>query len=138
MESWVVTAADGSDIVVTGTDDIEFATAEEYEAYIETEKAALQAAIDAGTISVETYYKSIQAMEDTLAGIQDGTVMAALPTEDENGVVNSIVVSTAKAFVFDGCEIHYAAEDDGSLTAEVGEKSYSVTVSTSDSTETVE
>lgn len=137
-EDIVVTAADGSDIVVTGTDDIEFATAEEYEAYIETEKAALQAAIDAGTISVETYYKSIQAMEDTLAGIQDGTMMAALPTEDENGVVSSIVVSTAKAFVFDGCEIHYAAEDDGSLTAEVGEKSYSVTVSTSGGTETVE
>lgn len=116
MEDVTVSVNDGSSPVVTGFDQLEFFTADEYAGYIEEQKVALLAEIDEGKLSQETYDMTIHDMEETLAGLRDGTVKAAKPFEGEDGAETMIVMTTAKAMDAVGYEIKYAAEEDGTFT----------------------
>ena len=73
---------DGEEITLRpkpeGGEALEFATEEELAAYAEAERANLQADLDRGTISRETYDKSIRDLEEALQGVRDGTLAAAI------------------------------------------------------------
>lgn len=81
------------------------ATEEEFEAYMASETARLQALVDAGEFSRENLEKEMQEMEETLQGLRDGTLTVYLL---ENG---GVFTSTAPA---EG--VHYEITEDGVST----------------------
>lgn len=75
------TAEGGELIIRPGTgdgEDIRFETAESFAAYVEEEKTRLREELEAGTLSQENYEKSVRDLEETLAGVRDGTLAAAV------------------------------------------------------------
>ena len=73
--------ADGEEITLRpkdGDETLDFASEEELAAYVEAEKASLQADLDRGTISRETYDKSLQELEEALEGVRNGALAAAI------------------------------------------------------------
>lgn len=58
--------------------DIRFETAESFAAYVDEEKARLREELEAGILSQETYEKSVQDLEEALAGVRDGSLAAAV------------------------------------------------------------
>ncbi len=74
---------DGEELLITPKQPedgkaLSFATEEELAAYAGAEKAGLQADLDKGTISRETYDKSIQDLEEAQEGVRNGTLAAAI------------------------------------------------------------
>lgn len=134
-----VTVDDGAkaygSVVVTRTDngsvddlvtslayyDLEFFTAEEYEAYIEEQKVEMQKQIEAGVLSQETYDKTLRDLQDVLAGIRNGSTMAAKPVESADGSFTEYVVSTPDAANAAGLDIHYTVETDGALSVAISD-----------------
>lgn len=86
---------------------LEFASEEELAAYVEAEKASLQADLDKGAISRETYDKSLRDLEEALQGVRDGTLAAAIL--EDGGLVAATPAEGA----------HFEAAEDG-VTAVVG------------------
>lgn len=57
---------------------VQFETAESFAAYVEAEKRHLQEELEAGSLSQENYDKSVQDLDEALAGVLDGTLAAAI------------------------------------------------------------
>ena len=87
-------------------------TADEYQVYMDQEIAAMKEQVKAGTLSQGNYDKTVQEMEDTLAGLKDGTLLAAkLP----NGGIS--VMTAPQQAADDGLDVIYRATDDGLAAA---------------------
>lgn len=73
---------DGTEITLrpkTGDEQgLQFETAENFAAYVEAEKAHLREELEAGTLSQENYDKSVRELEEALAGVESGTLAAAI------------------------------------------------------------
>lgn len=123
-----VTVCDESSLGVLGfSEKLSLFTAEEYAAYLEEQKVALLAEIEAGNLSQETYDMTIREMEEVLAGIKDGSLMAAKPIEAEDGGTMEIVMSTPDAAEAEGYSVNYQVEADGTVSASIGEQVYTLT-----------
>lgn len=93
----------------TGLDNM---SVEEYQAYMDQEMASMKEQVKAGTLSQKNYDKAVQEMEDTLAGLKDGTLAAAkLP----NGGIS--VMTAPQQAAGDGLDVSYRATEDGLATA---------------------
>lgn len=125
-ECMIVSVANEADCVITGADDLEFYTAEEYAAYLEEQKVALLDEIEAGRLSQETYDMTVADMEELLAGLRDGSMMVAKPFLAEDGSEVTVSMSTPESAEAKGFDVNYEVEADGSLTVGIGEKLYSV------------
>ena len=126
-----VTVCGESSLGVLGfSEKLSLFTAEEYAAYLEEQKVALLAEIEAGNLSRETYDMTIRYMEEVLEGIQNGTMMAAKPFETEDGAVTEIVMSTPDIAEEAGYTVNYKVEDDGTISASIGDQLYTVTPAT--------
>lgn len=125
-----VTVCDESSLCVLGfSEKLSLFTAEEYAAYLEEQKVALLAEIEAGNLSQETYDMTIRDMEEVLEGIKDGSMMAVKPFENEDGAVTEIVMSTPDAAEKAGYTVNYQVEEDGTISANIGDQLYTVTSS---------
>lgn len=73
---------DGEELILRprteGGEDLRFETAEGFAAYVEAEKARLREELEAGTLSQESYDRSVQDLEEALAGVEDGSLAAAI------------------------------------------------------------
>ncbi len=78
------------------------ATAEEFEAYMASETARLQALVEAGEFSRENLEKEMQEMEETLQGLRDGTLTVYLL--EDGGVFTSTAPTEGT---------HYEITEDG-------------------------
>lgn len=126
-----VTVCDGSSLGVLGfSEKLSLFTAEEYAAYLEEQKVALLAEIEAGNLSQETYDMTIRDMEEVLEGIKDGSMMAVKPFENEDGVVTEIVMSTPDVAEKAGYTVNYEVEENGIISVSIGDQLYTVTPST--------
>lgn len=112
----VTEAGEDSNLVTSFIGELKFFTAEEYEAYIEEQKVVMREEIAAGKLSQETYDMTIHDMEEVLAGIRDGSMMAAKPVESEDGSVTEYTFSTPDAANAAGVAVNYAVETDGTFS----------------------
>lgn len=73
---------DGEELLIRprteGGEDVRFETAESFAAYVEEEKARLREELETGALSRENYEKSVQDLEEALAGVRDGSLAAAI------------------------------------------------------------
>lgn len=70
---------DGEELFIRPrTGDVQFETPESFAAYVEEERARLREELETGSLSQETYDKSVQDLEEALAGVRDGTLAAAV------------------------------------------------------------
>lgn len=85
FETETQTDADGNETIVIkpaeGKDEsgsLDLFTVEEFEAYIQEEKARLQSDVESGRLSQAMCDKNIQEMEEALAGLRDGSLIVGL------------------------------------------------------------
>lgn len=74
--------ADGEEVTIRPkTEDDgseEFLSLEDFAAYVEAEKARLQADLNARALSQETYDQSVQELEEALEGVRNGTMVVSI------------------------------------------------------------
>lgn len=101
---------DGEELFIRPrTGDVQFETPESFAAYVEEEKVRLREELETGVLSQETYDKSVQDLEEALAGVRDGTLAAAVL---EGGGLFTTTTPTEGA--------HFQV-DQGTVTAVIGE-----------------
>lgn len=83
-----------------------FLTPEEFEAYLTQERERLQQQVRMGVLSQENFDKTVAELEETLAGLEDGTLVAFLDGGD------TLVTGTASN---SGYDFQYSKTEDGAV-----------------------
>lgn len=88
--------------------------AAQYETYMEEEMARMARQVQDGLLSQENYEKTVREMEEVLAGIWDGT-MVAYPITNADGTTGMYTSMTAAAAAEQGYDLEQAVTEDGTV-----------------------
>lgn len=92
--------------------------AAQYEAYMEEEMARMARQVQDGLLSQENYEKTVREMEEVLAGIWDGT-MVAYPITNADGTTGMYTSMTAAAAAEQGYDLEQAVTEDGTASVTI-------------------
>ena len=108
----------GPSIELRGEEQLELFTAEEYEVYLEEQKAELQQQVKDGVISQETCDNTIADMEKILEGIKAGTATASKPFVTKDGASMTYTFTTPDNLDEDEPYfVSYSVSEDGAIVA---------------------
>lgn len=88
--------------------------ATQYEAYMKEETARMAREVEDGTLSQENCDKTVQEMEEVLAGIWDGT-MVAYPITNADGTISMYTGMTGAAAAEQGYDLEQTVGEDGTV-----------------------
>lgn len=110
------TGENGEKLITIGEPDegtsMQALSAAQYEAYMEEEMARMAREVKAGTLSQENYDKTVKELEETLAGIRDGS-MVAYPITNADGTTGMYTGMTAAAE--QGYDLENSVTEDGTV-----------------------